>query len=138
MSPVPNIDLRNIPGIPEPRGYSHASIAPAGRLVHLAGQIGTVADGRLVDGGLAAQTEQALLNLVDALAAAGATPDDLAKVTVYVTGWTEARQGELFGGMVAAAQTNPLPLVPITLVGVEALFLDEALIEIEATAVLAD
>ncbi len=132
------IELRNIPGIPEPQGFSHASIAPPGRLVHLAGQIGTDASGKLVDGGLAAQTEQALLNVVDALAAADATPADLAKVTMYVTGWTEARQGELFTGIVAAAKVNPLPLVPITLIGCDALFLDAALIEIEATAVLAD
>ncbi len=132
------IELRNIPGIPEPQGFSHASIAPSGRIVHLAGQIGTDATGALVEGGLAEQTEQALRNVVAALAAADATPADLAKVTMYVTGWTEARQRELFAGIVAAAQANPLPLVPITLIGCEALFLDAALIEIEATAVLPD
>lgn len=45
-------------------------------------------------------------------------------------------QGDLFSGMGAAAQRNPLPQVPITLVGVGSLFLDAALIEIEGVAVL--
>lgn len=132
------IELRNSDKLPAPAGYSHASIAPAGRIVHLAGQIGTDADGNHPQG-LAAQTEQALLNLADALSGAtDATVDDLAKITVYVVGWRESMAAELFDGMGRAAATNPLPLVPITLVGVQSLFLDESLVEIEATAVIAD
>ena len=132
------IELRNSDKLPAPAGYSHASIAPAGRIVHLAGQIGIDADGNHPHG-LAAQTEQALLNLADALSGAtDATVGDLAKITVYVVGWRESMAAELFEGMGRAAATNPLPLVPITLVGVQSLFLDESLIEIEATAVIAD
>ena len=132
------IELRNSDRLPPPVGYSHASIAPAGRIVHLAGQIGTDAEGTHPDG-LAAQTEQALLNLVDALTGASdATVDDLVKMTVYVVGWRESMGAELFEGMARAAATNALPVVPITLVGVQSLFLDESLIEIEATAVIAD
>ncbi len=132
------IELRNSDKLPAPAGYSHASIAPAGRIVHLAGQIGTDANG-IHPEGLAAQTEQALLNLVDALTGASdATVDDLVKITVYVVGWRESMGAELFEGMARAGATNPLPVVPITLVGVQSLFLDESLIEIEATAVIAD
>ena len=132
------IELRNSDKLPAPAGYSHASIAPAGRIVHLAGQIGIDADGNHPHG-LAAQTEQALLNLADALSGAtDATVGDLAKITVYVVGWRESMAAELFEGMGRVAATNPLPLVPITLVGVQSLFLDESLIEIEATAVIAD
>jgi hypothetical protein len=47
-------------------------------------------------------------------------------------------QGDLFTGLGAAAQVNPIAQVPITLVGVQSLFLDESLIEIEAVAVLAN
>ena len=129
------IELRNSDRLVAPAGYSHASIAPPGRIVHLAGQIGMDADGTLADG-LAAQTEQSLRNVVDALAAADATPDDLVKITLLVVGWLESMQGELFAGMGAAAQHHPLPAVPITLIGVESLFLDAALIEVEAVAVL--
>jgi len=129
------IELRNSDRLTPPVGYSHASIAPAGRIVHLAGQLGMDADGTITEG-LAAQTEQALLNFVDALAAAGATPENLVKMNVLVVGWLESMQGELFAGMGAAAQRNPLPQVPITLIGVESLYLDAALIEIEGVAVL--
>ncbi len=130
------IELRNNPDVVAPRGFSHASIAPAGRIVHLAGQIGSDAEGNLVAGGLSEQTKVALNNVVAALAAADAGPDDLAKLVVYVVGWTESMQGELFAGIIASAQQNPLPQVPITLIGVQSLFLDAALIEIEATAVI--
>lgn len=132
------IELRNSSKLPTPAGYSHASIAPAGRIVHLAGQIGTDAEGNHADG-LAGQTEQALLNLVDALTGvADATVDDLAKLTMYVVGWKESMGRELFAGIGNAAKINPMPLVPITLVGIQSLFLDESLIEIEGVAVLSE
>ncbi len=130
-----SIELRNSDKLAPAQGFSHASIAPPGRIVHLAGTIGTDVDGTLAKG-LAAQTEQALLNMVEALAAADATPDDLAKTMMYVVGYREAMQGELFAGIVAAAAKVTLPQVPITLIGVQSLFLDDALIEIEGTAVL--
>ena len=129
------IELRNSDRLPAPQGFSHASIASPGRVVHLAGQIGTDAAGNHPDG-LAAQTEQAMLNIIDALVGVGGSTDDLAKLTIYVVGWTAAMQGELFKGLGAAAKVNPIGLVPITLVGVQSLFLDESLIEIEAVAVL--
>lgn len=129
------VELRNSDQLPEPQGFSHASISSPGRIVHLAGQIGTDADGKLAEG-LAAQTDQALANLVMALEAAAATPDNLVKTTIYVVGWRESMQAELFAGIVAAAERTALPQVPITLVGVHSLFLDAALVEIEAVAVL--
>lgn len=56
----------------------------AGDLVAIAGQIGLV-DGRLVAGGAAGQTEQALANLVTVLDSAGLTPADVVKVNIYLT-----------------------------------------------------
>lgn len=132
-----SIELRNSDRLPAPQGFSHASIASPGRVVHLSGQIGTDANGNHPDG-LAAQTDQAMRNIIDALIGVGGSTEDLAKLTIYVVGWTAAMQGELFTGLGAAAQINPIAQVPITLVGVQSLFLDESLIEIEAVAVLAD
>ncbi|MBT5866174.1 MAG: RidA family protein [Ilumatobacter sp.] len=132
-----SIELRNSDRLPAPQGFSHASIASPGRVVHLSGQIGTDANGNHPDG-LAAQTDQAMRNIIDALIGVGGSTEDLAKLTIYVVGWTAAMQGELFTGLGAAAQVNPIAQVPITLVGVQSLFLDESLIEIEAVAVLAD
>lgn len=131
------IELRNSDRLPAPAGYSHASVATPGRLVHLAGQIGTDAAGDHPEG-LAAQTEQAMNNVVDAIEGVGAAVADLAKLTVYVVGWNESMQADLFTGIGASAQQTAVPLVPITLVGVQSLFLDESLIEIEAVAVIAD
>lgn len=67
-----------------PSGFSHAVSVPAGRTVFLAGQIGTGRDGKVVGGGIVAQFEQALGNLLTALAAAGGRPDDLVSLTIYL------------------------------------------------------
>lgn len=75
----------NPPELPRPSGFSHAVSVPAGRLVFLAGQTGLDADGAVVPGGVVAQFEQALRNLLVALVAAGGRPGDLASLTIYVT-----------------------------------------------------
>lgn len=131
-----SIELRNSDRLPPPVGYSHAAIGPAaGRVVHLAGQIGVTADGAHPDG-LAAQVTQALRNFVDALLGVGGSLDDLAKMTVYVVGWDESKQSALLEGLAAVQEEHPIPTVPITLVGVSALYFDASLVEIEGVAVL--
>jgi enamine deaminase RidA (YjgF/YER057c/UK114 family) len=55
-----------------------------GRTVFLAGQVGMDRDGKLVGGGLVAQFEQALANLLTALVAAGGQPADLVSATIYI------------------------------------------------------
>jgi len=67
-----------------PSGFSHAVAVTAGRMVFLAGQIGLGRDGKLVSGGVVTQFEQALANLLVALAAAGGHPGDLASLTIYI------------------------------------------------------
>jgi len=67
-----------------PSGFSHAVAVTAGRMVFLAGQIGLGRDGKLVGGGVVAQFEQALANLLIALAAAGGHPGDLVSLTIYI------------------------------------------------------
>jgi enamine deaminase RidA (YjgF/YER057c/UK114 family) len=68
-----------------PSGFSHAVAATGRRMVFLAGQIGTGPDGKVVGGGVVPQFEQALRNLLGALAAAGGQPGDLVSVTIYLT-----------------------------------------------------
>jgi enamine deaminase RidA (YjgF/YER057c/UK114 family) len=67
-----------------PSGFSHAVSVTGGRLVFLAGQIGLGRDGTLADG-VVAQFEQALANLLTALAATGGHPADLVGLTIYIT-----------------------------------------------------
>ena len=66
-------------------GPFSAAVQGAGDAVYLSGQVGQdPATGRLVDGGVAAQTEQALRNLEAVLEAAGRTRDDVVRVGVYL------------------------------------------------------
>ncbi len=80
---VERIKLINPEELARPSGFSHA-VAATGRMVFLAGQIGMDRNGNVVDGGVVAQFEQALGNLLTALAAAGGQPEDLVSLTIYV------------------------------------------------------
>lgn len=68
-----------------PSGFSHAVSVTEVRLVFLAGQTGHDGHGTIVGGGVVAQFERALANLLAALAAAGGHPGDLVSLTVYLT-----------------------------------------------------
>lgn len=62
------------------------AVRGAGDAIYLSGQVGQdPATGRLVEGGVAAQTEQALRNVQAVLEAAGRTLDDVVRVGVYLT-----------------------------------------------------
>lgn len=73
----------NPPTLAAPSGFSHAVVA-SGTTVFLAGQTGMDASGAIVPGGVVAQFEQALANLLEALAVAGGSPADLASLTIYI------------------------------------------------------
>ena len=75
----------NPAGLARPSGFSHAVSATAGRMVFLAGQIGMDRDGKLAEGGVVPQFEQAFGNLLTALAAAGGQPSNLVSLTIYLT-----------------------------------------------------
>jgi enamine deaminase RidA (YjgF/YER057c/UK114 family) len=49
------IEYLNTPGVPEPQGFTHVSVARGERLIHIAGQVGQDENGDIVPGGLAAQ-----------------------------------------------------------------------------------
>ncbi|MEV5873243.1 RidA family protein [Streptomyces sp. NPDC052101] len=75
----------NPPELSPPTGFSHAVVATGSRVAFLAGQTALDADGKIVGDTLPEQFERALGNLLAALRAAGGTPADLARVTVYAT-----------------------------------------------------
>ncbi|MDT0456430.1 RidA family protein [Streptomyces sp. DSM 41527] len=132
------ITLLNPSGLPEVPVYRQVSITSGSKLVFIAGQVACDAEGTTVgEGDLAAQVEQCYLNIGTALAAAGGSFDDVAKLTVYVVDWTPDKMPLLLEGVTRAADrlgTTPVP--PATLLGVAALDIPEHLVEIEATAVL--
>ena len=80
-----NLERINPAELGRPSGFSQAVSATASRMVFLAGQLGTGPGGKVVTGGVVAQFEQALANLLTALAAAGGQPVDLVSLTIYLT-----------------------------------------------------
>ncbi len=132
------VKLVNPDGLPKPDVYRQLSIATGSKLVFLAGQVARDADGRPVgEGDLAAQVEQAYLNIGTALAEIGGSFDDVAKLTVYVVDWSPEKLPLLGEGVArAAAKLGIDPVKPITLLGVATLGEPDLLVEVEATAVI--
>jgi enamine deaminase RidA (YjgF/YER057c/UK114 family) len=121
-------------GLDSPQTYSHVVVATGGRLVFVAGQMSDDPAGNLVHpGDLAAQARQVFANLGRALAAGGARPEQVAKITIYVVGHRpeylpviEAARRTLFG------DHKPTD----TLLGVQTLTAPGYLIEVDAIAVV--
>jgi enamine deaminase RidA (YjgF/YER057c/UK114 family) len=118
-----------------PTGFSHAVTATGSRLVFLAGQTALDTDGKVVGATLPEQFETALSNLLTALAAAGGTPHDLARVTVYATDVADYRAHAAELGRIwrrAAGRDYPAMAV----VGVVRLWDEQCLVEVDGVAVL--
>ena len=119
-------------GVHEARGYTPVVRATGSRMVFISGQVGVTPDGTVADG-LEAQARQAFANLRTALAAAGATPADVAKITTFVVDYSPEKRAAMSAGR-GDFWEGEWPAS--TLVGVQALAIPEILIEVEATAVL--
>lgn len=78
-------EIRNPETLPPPSGFSHAVVAQTGRTVYLAGQTAQRLDGSVVAGSIADQFDVAAANVVKALEAAGAHPQDLVSMQIFVT-----------------------------------------------------
>ncbi|ULR55082.1 RidA family protein [Streptomyces deccanensis] len=132
------ITLLNPDGLPKTDIYRQVAIASGTRTVFIAGQVAWDADGVTVgEGDLAAQVERCYLNVGTALAGAGGSFEDVAKLTVYVVDWTPDKMPLLLDGISrAAAKLGVTATPPATLIGVAALDVPEHLVEIEATAIL--
>jgi enamine deaminase RidA (YjgF/YER057c/UK114 family) len=133
------VELFNPDGLPKPEVYRQVAIGSGSRTVYLAGQVARTADGEPVGpGDLAAQVEQAYLNVATALASVGGSFDDVAKLTLYVVDWSADKMGALGEGVGRAAMRLGIdPVKPITLLSVASLGGPDLLIEVDAVAVLA-
>jgi enamine deaminase RidA (YjgF/YER057c/UK114 family) len=123
----------NPPDLPPPPTYSHVVVAAGTRLVFIAGQEPEDAQGRLIGpDDLAAQARQVFANLGRALAACGAGPGQVTKITIYVV----RHRREYLPLIEAARQTLFGDHKPAdTIVGVESLAQPGYLIEVDAIAV---
>jgi len=120
-------------GWPRPVGYANG-MAARGRMIFVAGQVGWDSEGKFAEG-LVPQVRQALLNVVAVLRAGGAQPGHLVRLTWYVTDREAYRAlradiGRTYREVIGTYYPA------MTLVEVNALLENAALVEIEATAVV--
>lgn len=122
-------------GWAQPRGYSNG-VAAEGRMIFVAGQIGWNASGEFESDDFVEQTRQALSNVVAVLAEAGASPDQITRMTWYV-----ADKQQYLGAARAVGDVyreiigDNYPAMTLVVAG---LLEDRALVEIEATAMIED
>jgi len=126
------LKLQGIRTQPDPyKPYLLSQAITAGPFVFVSGQAGYDNDGNIVTGGFLAQGEQAFSNLNRALIAAGSSLKEVAKVTIFVTDMAQ------FEEVVALRRkyfSQPYPADSI--VEVKGLYTPEAMIEIEAIALV--
>lgn len=118
-----------------PSGFSHAVVA-TGTTVFLAGQTGTDSSGGIVSGGVVAQFEQAMANLLTALESAGGSPSDLASLTIYIVDMDDYRShAREIGAVWKRLVGSDYPAMAG--IGVSRLWDEEAVVEVQGFAVLA-
>jgi enamine deaminase RidA (YjgF/YER057c/UK114 family) len=122
------------PGWPRPKGYSNG-ISASGRLSVTAGVVGWDEQEKFVSDTLVGQFTQVLRNIVDILAEDGAGPEDIVRMTCYVTD-IEAYRASLSEIGAAWKEIIGKHYPAMALVAVSSLVEPQALVEIEATAVV--
>ena len=128
-----DVERINPSELARPSGFSHAVSVTASRMVFLAGQVGMARDGTVVSGGVVAQFEQALANLLTALAAAGGQPADLVSLTIYIVDLPDYQtHGKQIGAVWRRLAGTEYPATAG--VGVTRLWDPDALVELQGIA----
>ena len=123
-------------GLAPVTAYSHVVVAQPGKIIFIAGQVATDKEGKLVGkDDLKAQATQVFQNLKIALAAGGATFDDVVKINWFIKGYKPDMLPTLREVRSSFFNKN-LPPPASTLLGVAALAQDDYLLEVEAIAVV--
>lgn len=123
-------------GWPRPSGYSNG-IAARGTQIFVAGQIGWDENEPLPIGDFVAQAAQALRNVLMVVAEGGGRPEHVVRLTWYVTSAEQYRaEAVALGRAYRAIMGQHYPTM--SAVQVVRLMHPDALVEIEATAVVPD
>jgi enamine deaminase RidA (YjgF/YER057c/UK114 family) len=127
----------NPSSLPAPSGFAHAVVATGGRLIFLAGQTALDGSGAVVGSTVAEQFEQALANLLTALAAAGGGPEHLTSLTVYAVDLADYRaHGRELGAVWRKLAGRDYPAMAA--IGISRLWDPAALVEVQGFAVVPD
>ncbi len=135
LSAAQSIQHINPPGLPVSKNYSQVVVAQGSRTIYVSGQVSANEKGEIINkDDFTAQVKQVHENLKIALAAAGATVNDVVKVTAYVVN-TDASKIGIVRDVRKLYFTSPNPPAS-TYVGVQGLYDKDVMVEIEAIAVL--
>ncbi|HEY7022075.1 MAG TPA: RidA family protein [Ktedonobacterales bacterium] len=133
MASDESVQFVNPPTLPPSRGYTQVVIAPAGRTVHISGQVALDTSGAIVGpGNFQAQARQVFENLKAALEAGGATFANVVKITIFVLDMANLPALREIRDEYVNTESPPAS----TAVQVSRLAREEFLLEIEAIAVL--
>jgi enamine deaminase RidA (YjgF/YER057c/UK114 family) len=116
-------------------GAVNLTIAMGSRIIHISGQTGVDAEGKVVGSTHLEQSKRALENLRVAVEAAGATPADIAKLMIYIVDYDHAALEALVTAAIEVFGES-YPITASTLVGVATLWQPDVLIEIDAVAIV--
>lgn len=137
-SPMPasptTVEHINPDGMLKSPVFSQGIVIPAGaRTLIIGGQDGVDETGKVVSNDLGGQTAKAVDNLIRVVEAAGGTIESLVRVAIYIKGDADIRPGFEAWMQRWGQRPNPPTVVGLRVAG---LAVPDALVEIEATAVL--
>ena len=120
--------------IPAPMTYSHVVVATGSRFVFVAGQVAEDSQGNLIGAGdMTVQARQVFANIGRSLAAAGARPQQVTRLTIFVANYRREHLAMIEQGRIALfGDHKPTD----ALVGVAALSRPDYLLEVDAMAIL--
>jgi enamine deaminase RidA (YjgF/YER057c/UK114 family) len=122
------------PGWKPPKGYANGMMG-TGKMLFVGGQIGWTSAQKFETHDFIGQMQQCLRNILDVVRAAGGGPEHIARLTWFVTDKQDyAKHQREVGAAYREVMGYHFPAM--TMVVVSALVEEEALIEIEASAIL--
>ena len=127
------LEKANPAALSKPAPGTYTQVIRGGKLLFIAGQTATNAEGKVVGTGMKEQVEQVFANLVTALKSQGADLSNVAKMTTYVTSISEFRAPDVAAVRAKYVGANP---PANTLVQIQQLADPAYKVEIEAIAVL--
>ena len=129
--------LINPEALGAPRGYSNGVLTTGGRLLFIAGQVAWNKEQQIVSDDLVEQFDRALENLITVVTEAGGQPEQVARLTIYVTDKDDYRRRmKEIGARYRARMGKHFPAM--VLVEIKSLLEDGAKVEIEGVAILQD